>query len=60
MEAGAIKTDEEHAAALERLRALMDAAPDTPEAAELEALATVIEQFEITRWPIALPPHSSL
>ena len=50
-----IKTDEEHAAALEYLDRLMDAEPGTPEGDELELWALLIEEYEKKRWPIAYP-----
>jgi len=50
-----IKTDEEHAAALARLRTLMNATPGSPDEEELELLAMRIEQYEKERWPIGLP-----
>src|SRR5437773_2146813 len=49
-----IKTEEEHAEALRRASSLMDALPNTPEADELQLLATLIEAYEKERYP--LPP----
>ena len=53
-----IKTDADHAAALRRIDELMDAAPGTPEADELDLLATVVEAYEDRHFPVASPaPH---
>jgi HTH-type transcriptional regulator/antitoxin HigA len=41
-----IKTRKAHKAALARIDALMDAAPGTVEAAELEVLAILVERYE--------------
>ncbi|WP_017302309.1 hypothetical protein [Nodosilinea nodulosa] len=41
--------------ALERIRTLMDAAPDTPELDELDRLATLVEAYEEQHYPIGLP-----
>lgn len=52
-----IKTEAEHAVAMERLDALMDIdpAPGTTEADELELLAHLIEQYESEAYPAELP-----
>jgi HTH-type transcriptional regulator/antitoxin HigA len=50
-----IRTDADHAAALRRIEALMDAAPGTPEADELDVLATLVEAYEDRHFPIADP-----
>ncbi len=50
-----IKTDQDHQNALQRIDALMDAAPDTEEGAELEILATLVEAFEEKNFPIENP-----
>lgn len=52
-----IKTDQGHREALERLTRLMDLdpAPGTPEAAEIDLLALLIEHYEQERYPIAPP-----
>jgi HTH-type transcriptional regulator/antitoxin HigA len=47
-----IRTEEDHAAALRRIEALWGAAPDTPEGDELDVLATLVERYEETRWPV--------
>lgn len=46
MEIRPIKTDADHAAALARIDALMDAAPETPEGDELDVLVTLVEAWE--------------
>jgi HTH-type transcriptional regulator/antitoxin HigA len=55
MVAKVIKNEREHEAALERIEALMDAAPSTPEGDELELLTTLVELYEEKRFPIELP-----
>ncbi|HLX62072.1 MAG TPA: transcriptional regulator [Planctomycetota bacterium] len=50
-----IKTETEYNAALERASALMDASAKSPEAAELELLATLLEAYESRRYPIGPP-----
>jgi HTH-type transcriptional regulator/antitoxin HigA len=44
-----------HKKALERIEALWDAAQGTPEAAELDALVTLVEAYERKHFPIAPP-----
>ena len=48
-----IKTEADHAAALERIEMLMDAQADTLEGDELDVLATLVEAYEETHAPIA-------
>lgn len=48
-------TAKEHDLALARLEELMDAEPGTPEAAELDALATSIEEYEAHNHPVGTP-----
>jgi HTH-type transcriptional regulator/antitoxin HigA len=56
-----IRTDADHAAALRRIGALMDAGAGTPEADELDVLATLVEAYEDRHFPIADPdPLESL
>ena len=55
MLAKVIKNDREHEAALERIEAIMDAAPNTPEGDELELLTTLVESYEGKQSPIDLP-----
>ena len=50
-----IRTDADHAAALSRIDQLMDAEPGTPEADELDVLATLVEAYEDRRFPIDDP-----
>lgn len=52
-----IHTDDEHAQALAALDALLvlDPAPGSPEADELQLLTLVIESYEKARWPIGAP-----
>jgi HTH-type transcriptional regulator/antitoxin HigA len=50
-----IRTDEDHAAALQRIDRLMDAKAGTPEADELDVLVTLVEVYEERRFPIADP-----
>jgi len=47
--------DRYYEAALERIEAIMDAAPDTPEGDELELLTTLVEVYEDKHFPINLP-----
>ncbi|MFZ1404943.1 MAG: transcriptional regulator, partial [Anaerolineae bacterium] len=42
-------------AALSQMRALMEAAPGSPEEEDLELFAVLIEQYEKERFPIGLP-----
>jgi HTH-type transcriptional regulator/antitoxin HigA len=51
----AILDPESHARALRRIERLWDAVPGTPEAAELDALATRVDAYERRRFPIAPP-----
>lgn len=51
----AIKTARQHKAALKRIDALMDAAPRSPEANELEVLAILVERYEREAFPIDPP-----
>ena len=50
-----IKTDEDHAAALVRIDALMSAVPGTDEGDELDILATLVEAYEAKAHPIDAP-----
>lgn len=47
-----IRNDEDHTAALRRIDALWKAPEGTPEGDELDVLATLVERYEQTRWPI--------
>jgi HTH-type transcriptional regulator / antitoxin HigA len=50
-----IKTEADYHAALSRAGSLMSCSPNTPEADELEILATLIELYEDKYFPIGLP-----
>jgi HTH-type transcriptional regulator / antitoxin HigA len=50
-----IKTEADYQAALNRAGVLMSCSPNTPEADELEVLATLIELYEDKYFPIGLP-----
>jgi HTH-type transcriptional regulator / antitoxin HigA len=50
-----IRTEEDYEAALLRIEALMDAEADTPEADELEVLATLVDLYEEKHFPIDWP-----
>jgi HTH-type transcriptional regulator / antitoxin HigA len=50
-----IKTEADYQAALSRAGSLMSCSPNTPEADELEVLATLIELYEDKYFPIGLP-----
>lgn len=50
-----IENEADYDAALAAIDRLMDAAPDTPESDELEALATLVEAYEAKHWPIEDP-----
>ena len=50
-----IKTEEEYKSTLERINALMDAVPNTPDGDEFELLVTLVELFEEQAYPIGLP-----
>jgi len=50
-----IKTEADYDAALEQIASLMDAKAGTPEADELEVLATLVECYEAEHYPINLP-----
>jgi HTH-type transcriptional regulator/antitoxin HigA len=52
MEIRPIRTEDELKAALRRIDALWGAAEDTPEGDELDILATLVERYEETHWPI--------
>jgi HTH-type transcriptional regulator / antitoxin HigA len=50
-----IRTPADHKAALRRINSLMDAQANTPEADELEVLATLVELYEEKHFPMDLP-----
>ena len=47
-----IKTDSDHTEALREIEALWGAAEGTPEGDRLDVLATLVEAYEVRRWPI--------
>ncbi len=55
MEAKIIKSETEYEAALAHVETLMDAEPGSPEEAELELFAMLVEQYEEVHYPIDLP-----
>ena len=50
-----IKNDQDHQAALARLDALMEAAPGSPEAEELDLLSCLVDKYESEVFPVELP-----
>ena len=50
-----IKSEKDHKWALQRIEALMDSAPDTPENDELDVLVTLVEVYEEKNFPIEAP-----
>ena len=50
-----IRTAADYESALSRLDELMDAIPGSPEADELDVIATLIEKYEEDRFPIEAP-----
>jgi HTH-type transcriptional regulator / antitoxin HigA len=48
-----IRTDADHAAVLREIEVLWGAAENTPEGDRLDVLATLVDAYEETRWPIA-------
>jgi len=50
-----IRTEADHEAALERVDALMDAKPGTPEGDELDVLAELVEHYEEKHVPMGFP-----
>lgn len=55
MEIQPIKTEAAYRAALQRLEAIFDAKPDTPEGDELEILALVVDDYENRHYAIDAP-----
>ena len=55
MVARVIKTEADYKATLDRIDALMDARPGTARGDELELLATLVEMYEESHFPIGLP-----
>lgn len=50
-----IHSEADHAAALDRIEALMDAEPGTPEGDELDILATLVEVYEQRHYAMEAP-----
>lgn len=50
-----IRTKADHDGALARIEELMDARPGTPEGDELDVLATLVDRYEESRFPIGRP-----
>jgi HTH-type transcriptional regulator/antitoxin HigA len=50
-----VKTKKDYKNALKRIDALMDAIPGTDEGDELDVLATLVEAYESSHFPIGLP-----
>jgi HTH-type transcriptional regulator/antitoxin HigA len=50
-----ITTEQEYEKALNRLSAIFESNPDSPEGMEAELLVTLIEKYEKEQYPIALP-----
>jgi HTH-type transcriptional regulator / antitoxin HigA len=50
-----IRTEEEYDRALQRIDALMDAEPGTPDGDELDLLATLVELYEEQAYPVDFP-----
>lgn len=47
-----IRTDDDHGAALREIEALWGADEGTPEGDRLDVLATLVEAYEDSRWPL--------
>lgn len=52
MEIHPIRTEADHKAALAEIERLFAAEPGSPEADKLDILATLVERYEDSRWPI--------
>lgn len=50
-----IKTQKDHAAALQRIEKLMTAKAGTPAGDELDILVTLVEAYEVKHYPISAP-----
>lgn len=50
-----IHSEADHQWALERIDALWDAQPDTPEFDELDIMATLVEAYEAKHYPMEVP-----
>jgi HTH-type transcriptional regulator/antitoxin HigA len=49
-----IKTEQDYQEAIKRLEDIFDAAPNTAEGDELEALGVLIDEYEKTHFPLDL------
>jgi HTH-type transcriptional regulator/antitoxin HigA len=50
-----IHSEDDYVESLARIDALMDAKPGTPQGDELEILATLVEAYEESRYPVEAP-----
>jgi len=50
-----IRSEADHVAALDRIEALMDAQPGSPEGDELDILVTLVEAYEQRHYPLEAP-----
>jgi HTH-type transcriptional regulator/antitoxin HigA len=50
-----VKTKKDYQAAMQRLAAIFDSRPGTPEGDELEVLSILIEKYENEHFPIGMP-----
>jgi HTH-type transcriptional regulator / antitoxin HigA len=50
-----IHTDADHAAAMAEIAVLWEAVDGTPESDRLDVLATLVDAYEVKRWPIRAP-----
>jgi len=51
----AIKTEQDYQESLQRVEELWGSKRDKPEGDELDLLCTLVESYEMTHFPIALP-----
>ena len=50
-----IHSEDDYVESLARIDALMDAKPETPQGDELDILATLVEAYEESRYPVEAP-----
>ncbi len=55
MQVRPIRTEKDHEAAVQRIGELISAAPGTPEADELDMLATLVDAYEANHYPMDDP-----
>ncbi|MGB9369403.1 MAG: helix-turn-helix domain-containing protein [Xanthobacteraceae bacterium] len=60
MDVRAIRSDQDHQAALAEIETLWNAAEGSDEAAKLDALVTLVEHYEAARWPIEDPDRDPI